>query len=107
MTRLAAAAGTVAILSSDVEVGVDTASGATSCTLPSVAAWALANPNGLDLTIFDYTGHGLANNVTFTLNGTDVFTQGISPAILNNYGEVKLRPIVTGGVNQWFVKGAG
>lgn len=105
--RLAPASPTVIILASDIEVGIDTAAAATVCTLPSIAAWVNSNPDGLDLAIFDYTGHALVNNITFTLNGTDVFTQGISPAIQNNYGEVRLRPIVTGGVNQWFVKAAG
>ena len=105
--RLPAAAASVAILSTDIEVGINTGSAATVCPLPSVAAWAAANPNGLELTIFDLTGSAATNNVTFTLNGTDVFTQGVSPAILNSYGEVKLRPILTGGINQWFVRGAG
>jgi len=105
--RLPAAAPVVAILAADIEVGIDTASAATVCTLPSVAAWTNSNPNGQDLAIFDFTGHAFTNNITFTLNGTDVFTQGISPVIQNNYGEVRLRPILTGGVNQWFVKAVG
>ena len=105
--RLPAAAATVVIAVSDLEVGIDSASAPTSVTLPSVAAWAAANPSSLELTVFDYTGHALANNITPTLNGTDVFTQGVVPVILNNYGEFKLRPIITGGVNQWFVRAVG
>jgi len=106
--RLPAAAPTIAISQDDVEVGIDTTSAATVCTLPDVQAWLIANTGGLDLTIFDFTGHAATNNITFTLNGTDVFTQGASPAVQTNYGELRLRPIVTGtGVNQWFVKGVG
>jgi len=41
------------------------------------------------------------------LNGTDVFTQGAAPVIADNFGQLKLRPIITGGVNQWFVRGVG
>lgn len=105
--RLPVAAPVVTILASDIEVGIDTATAPTSCLLPTVAAWVNSNPNGQDLAIFDFTGHALANNVTFVLNGTDVFTQGIAPTIQNNYGEVRMRPIITGGINQWFVKAAG
>lgn len=103
--RLPAHAASIPILSSDVEVGIDTGTAPTACPLPSVAAWAAANPNGLELTIFDSTGHAATNNITPSLNGTDVFTQGVTPVIKTNFGEMKLRPIITGGINQWFVRG--
>lgn len=106
-TRLAAAAASVPILATDVEVGIDTGAAPTSCPLPSVAAWLAANPSGLDLEIFDYTGHAATNNITPSLNGTDVFTQGVVPVISNNFGSLRLRPILTGGVNQWFIKAVG
>lgn len=105
--RLPAAAASVSILSSDVEVGINTSSAPTTCPLPSVAAWAAANPNGLELTIFDATGNANTNAVSFTLNGTDTFLQGISPTIAISFGEVKLRPIIPSGgpPNSWFVRG--
>lgn len=104
--RLPAAAATVNILASDIEVGINTGTAATACPLPSVAAWAAANPNGLELTLFDATGNAAAHAVTPSLNGTDVFTQGVTPVIGAAYGQIKLRPvIVAGGPNQWFVRG--
>lgn len=105
--RLAPAAATVNILVTDIEVGIDSAVAPTSCPLPSVAAWAAANTGGLELVIFDFTGHALANNITPALNGTDVFTQGITPVIQNNFGELRLRPVLTGGINQWFIRSVG
>jgi len=90
--RLPPAAPTVNFLASDIEVGIDSSVAPTSVVLPSVAAWVTSNPNGPELVIFDYTGHALANNISFVLNGTDVFTQGISPVIQNNFGSLILRP---------------
>jgi hypothetical protein len=106
--RLPASAPSVPILATDGEVGISTGAAPTACPLPSVAAFASSNQTGLDLSIFDYTGHAAANNVTFTLSGTDVFTQGVAPSIVNDYGSVRLRPIIVpGGPNQWFVRSVG
>lgn len=105
--RLPSAAPSVPILTSDAEVGIDTAVAPTVCPLPSVTGWVSENSGGYDLSIFDFTGHAATNNITFTLDGTDVFTQGVSPVVANNYGELRLRPVITGGINQWFIKGIG
>lgn len=102
--RLPVAASTVNILASDIEVGIDATSSAVSTPLPSAATWAAANPNGLELTIFDYKGQAATHNITPTLNGTDVFVQGIVPAIKAAYGEIKLRPVGS-PVNSWYVRG--
>lgn len=105
--RLPVAAPSVPILASDIEVGIDTSVAPTSCPLPSVSSWVNANPSGLELVIFDFTGHAATNNATPVLNGTDVFTQGAVPVISDNFGTLALRPIITGGVNQWFVRSIG
>lgn len=102
--RLPAAAGTINILNTDIEVGVDPTSSAVTCNLPSVAVWAVTQPNGLELTIFDYTGHAATNNISFVLAGTDVFVQTSTPIITSNFGLIKLRPILT-SPNKWFVRG--
>jgi hypothetical protein len=106
--RLPAAAASVPILTTDIEVGFDSATAATAVPLPSVAAWAAANPNGLELAGFDLTGHAATHNITPSLNGTDVFTQGVVPAIKSNFGSFRLRPIIIpGGPDQWFVRSVG
>ncbi len=102
--RLPASAATVNILTSDIEVGINTATLAVSCPLPSVAAWNAAQTNGLDLTIFDDSGNAATNNITPSLNGTDTFVQGVTPVITTNYGLIKLRPVL-GTPNQWYVRG--
>lgn len=102
--RLPAAAATINILTSDIEVGVNPSSSAVTCNLPSVANWVLAQTNGLELTIFDYTGHAATNNISFVLSGTDVFVQSSTPIITSNFGLIKLRPILT-SPNKWFVRG--
>ena len=107
VARLPAASPAIAITTTDIEVGIDTTATAVVVSLPSVALWAAAEGAGYDLTIFDFKGFAATHNITFTLNGTDVFTQGVSPAILNNYGSLRLRPILTGGINQWFIRALG
>lgn len=102
--RLPAAAASVNILNSDVEVGIDTAASAVSVQLPSVAAWASLNTTGLELTIFDLTGHATAHNITPVLFGSDSFVQGTTPIITGNFGLMKLRPVI-GAANQWYVRG--
>ena len=103
--RLPAAAVTVNILAADIEVGINTGTAPTSCPLPSVAAWAAANPNGLELVIFDYTGNAATNNVTPSLNGTDIFVQGVTPIIKSGFGGFALRPIIpASGPNAWYVR---
>ena len=52
--RKPASAATVAVLTRDIEVGLDTRTTAVSATLPSASAWATANPNGLELALNDY-----------------------------------------------------
>lgn len=100
--RLPANAASVTILTTDVEVGINTSSQAVACTLPSVAAWAAANPNGLELTVFDYSNNASVNNITFT--ASDTFVQGATPSVTANSGLVKLRPVI-GTSNQWYVRG--
>lgn len=102
--RLPAAAASVPIVIADIEVGIATNVAPTSCPLPSVAAWAAQQPNGLELCIFDYTGNAATNNVTPTLNGTDVFVQGVTPVINHAYGLIKLRPILAAPA-KWYVRG--
>lgn len=98
--RLPVAAATINILTSDIEVGIDATSTAVACPLPSAAAWATANPNGLELTIFDFKGQAPTHNITPSLNGADTFVQGIVPIIKSAYGEIKLRPMGT----SWYVR---
>ena len=103
--RLPAAAATINILTSDIEVGIDATGSAVSCPLPSAAAWAAANPNGLELTIFDFKGQAVAHNITPSLNGGDTFVQGAVPVIKTAFGQIKLRPVGSPTVNGWFVRG--
>lgn len=102
-------AATVAILTSDIEVGVSTATSAVTVNLPSAAAWAAAFPGGatgLDLLIIDRTGNGLAHPMTFVLNGADTFMQGALPPLAVNFGSLRLRPSGS-PVSGWIVKGFG
>jgi hypothetical protein len=100
--RTPASSATIAILPTDIEVGIDTTSTAVSATLPSAAAWAAANPNGLDLSLVDIKGNAGSNNITPTLNGSDVFSYGgVTPVINGNFGVLRLRPTSTG----WYVRG--
>lgn len=92
----------VTVATTDIEVGVDPSSGAVTCTLPTVAAWSTAQQNGLELTIFDYTGHASAHNVSFTLGGSDHFVQSSTPVITSDFGLIKLRPLPT--INKWYVR---
>lgn len=101
--RFPASAASVAILSTDVEVGIDTTAAAVATPLPSAASWAAANPNGLELTIFDHTGSGAAHNITPSLNGADTWVQGVAPVVASNFGLLKLRPMGS-PVNSWYVR---
>lgn len=103
--RAPAAAATIPILTTDIEVEIDTTAAAVSATLPSAAAWAAANPNGLELTLIDINGHANAHNITPVLNGADTFSYGgVTPKITADFGLLKLRP--TGSpVSGWYVRG--
>lgn len=102
--RKPASGATIAILTSDIEVGLDTRSTAVSATLPSAVAWASANPNGLELSLVDYYGNAATNNVTPTLNGADAFAYGgVTPKITANFGVLKLRPDPS--LPGWVVRG--
>lgn len=93
--RKPASAATIAIQTSDIEVGIDTRSTAVSATLPSAVTWATANPNGLELAIYDYFNNASANNITPSLFAGDSFAGGwasITPLINSNSGVLKLRP---------------
>jgi hypothetical protein len=112
--RLPAFASTIPILTSDIEVGISTASGPVTASLPSAALWAAAAPggaSGLDLVLLDRTGNALTNNITFALNGSDTFLQGTLPPLAVNFGSLRLRPFGTPGTNTpivgWYVKGFG
>lgn len=112
--RLPPFASSLAILTSDIEVGVSTATGAVTVNLPSAAAWAAIFPGGatgLDLFIIDHTGNAAAHNITFALNGADTFLQGALPPLAVNFGSIRLRPNGTVGINTpiigWVVKGFG
>jgi hypothetical protein len=102
--RMAASNATIGITNADVEVGIDTRTTAVSATLPSAAAWALQNQNGVSLTLVDIFGNALANNITPVLNGGDIFYTVAVPKILADYGVLALRP---GGspVNGWYIRG--
>lgn len=103
--RQPASAATVAILTTDIEVGLDTRTTAVSATLPSALAWTAANPNGLDLTLIDLFGNASANAITPTLNGADTFFYGsVTPTITSNFGLLKLRPAGS-PVTGWYVRG--
>jgi hypothetical protein len=109
-TARAPAGGTpIAILTTDTEVEIDTTAAAVSVTLPSAAAWSLANPNGLDLTIIDINGHASTHNITPTLNGSDTFAYGgVTPVITTDFGILKLRPACATGTTTiigWYIKG--
>lgn len=105
--RFATAAPTVALLSTDIEVGIDPSSSSVTVTLPSVVAWAAANPFGLALTIVDITGGATSSRtITPSLNGTDTFFYGaVTPTITQPYGLLKLRPAGTSTVTGWSVMG--
>lgn len=99
-----ASAATVTLSTSDIEVGIDTRSTAVTVDLPSAAAWAAANPNGLELWITDYYGNASANNITPSLFAGDSFQYGgVVPKITMNFGRLALRPIP--GLPGWYVRG--
>jgi hypothetical protein len=103
--RYPAQAASINILTTDVEVGIDTSVAPTTVVLPSAAAWAAAQPNGLELCIFDRNGHAFSNNITPSLNGADVFVEGVTPKITQVFGILKLRPVGSPSVNAWKVRG--
>ena len=92
LVREPAQAATITLTTADVEIGIDTSGGAVSVNLPSVAAWALANPYGLPLTIYDRTGQANVSNITPVLNGGDTFLRTVVPLVNGRFGNIKLRP---------------
>lgn len=107
--RLPAFNATIAILTSDIEVGVSTVTSAVTVNLPSATLWAAAFPGGatgLDLLIIDHTGNAAAHPMTFALNGGDTFLQGSLPTLAVNFGSLRLRPNGS-PVSGWYVKEFG
>lgn len=103
--RMPASNATIAIATSDIEVGIDTRTTAVSATLPSAASWATSNPNGLELMLVDIFGNAAANNITPTLNGADTFFYGaVTPKVTANFGVLALRPAGS-PVTGWYVRG--
>jgi hypothetical protein len=97
-------AATVAVLTSDIEVGLDTRTTAVSATLPSAIAWSGANPNGLELVLNDYFGNAATNNITPSLFAGDTFAYGsVTPVISANFGLLRLRPDPS--LPGWVVRG--
>lgn len=106
--RTPVSAATVAILTTDFEVGIDTRTTAVSANLPSAAAWAAANQQGLDLTLFDLYGNANANNITPVPDGADVILYGaITPKVLTDFGKIALRPLTAAPGPGWYVKDVG
>lgn len=102
--RKPASGATIAILTTDIEVGIDTRSTVVSATLPGAVAWAAANPNGLELVLNDYFGNAAANNITPTLFAGDAFAYGgVVPVINANFGLLRLRPDPS--LPGWIVRG--
>jgi hypothetical protein len=102
--RKPTSAATVAILTTDIEVGLDTRTTAVSAVLPSSVAWATANPNGLDLTLVDYFGNAATNAITPSLFAGDTFAYGsVTPVVNINFGDLKLRP--DPALPGWYVRG--
>jgi hypothetical protein len=100
---------TVPIGIKDIEVPIDATAGQITVSLPSAAAWQAQNPGGLDLVIIDINGQAANNNITPTLNGTDIFQYGgVVPVIQSSFGILRLRPYAHGGVVLgWYVRGVG
>lgn len=104
--RKPASSATVTVLSSDIEVGIDTRSTAVTVTLPGASAWATANPFGLELVIYDYYGNAGTNSIAFSLAGGDSFAGawGTSPPVISaDSGILRLRPDAS--LPGWVVRG--
>lgn len=102
--RKPASAAAVAILTSDIEVGIDTRTTAVSAALPSAVAWAAANPNGLELVLNDYFGNANSNAITPSLFAGDAFAYGsVTPIITAGFGLLRLRP--DPALPGWIVRG--
>jgi hypothetical protein len=102
--RLPTASPTVAILSTDVEVGIDPTAGAVTATLPKASTWAANNANGVELVLLDRAGTASATNtITPSLFAGDTMLGGFEPTVSSPAGFIKLRPFgnpVTG----WYVR---
>lgn len=102
--RKPVSAATIAIATTDIEVGIDTRTTAVSATLPSAVAWAAQNPNGLELTLVDFFGHAGTNNITPSLFSGDSFAYGgVTPVVNANFGLLRLRPDPS--LPGWIVRG--
>lgn len=92
--------GSAALLSSDIEVQVNSA-GAAVVTLPTAAAWTSSSgARGFPLSIFDISGNASVNNITINPSGGDTISGLASLTIADNYGGWRLRPKSGGG---WIV----
>jgi hypothetical protein len=104
VVRKPASAATIAIANSDIEVGIDTRTTAVTADLPQASTWAAANPNGLELVIYDYYGNAAANAITPSLFAGDSFAYGgVTPVINANFGLLRLRP--DPALPGWIVRG--
>lgn len=107
--RLPAFGASISILTSDIEVGINTGTGAVNVNLPSALAWSRVFPGGstgLDLVIVDVTGNAPTHNITPVLNGADTFLEGVTPVITTAFGSMRLRP-KGNPVNGWYIRGLG
>jgi Pectate lyase superfamily protein len=94
-TRVMTASGNV--LSTDVEVQVNSA-GATVLTLPSSAAWSAAvGWTGIALSIIDISGQAQTNQITINTSGGQTISGRDSYTLDLPYAGVKLRPKNGGG----------